>query len=351
MTPSKTAWWQRLALVAAGIAAAVLAGEVAARWLFAAPSGGMPAAERLAVPDGLREIESIFELATPGIEGLHKGAYYRTNRAGFRGPEVTEQPLPGILRIAVIGDSFVMGEGVLEEQAYAAVLSDVLRDGDPPRRLEVLNFGISGANIAHVLERLEGLVLSYAPDLIIYGLTVNDIELDGYRTTIDAQTIARQRALYGRFAQSRSHLLRLLWPRWVSFRIGLRPPPGTYLYEVLENYENNPQVWSNFTAALDRLAAIGRQRQIPVVVFIHPILAYTRAFHPFMTVYERIAAAVTERGMLAVDGFPAVAGRQTESLWVSPDNPHPNALAHRLFAETLAAALVRHPDLFEMRRP
>jgi hypothetical protein len=34
-------------------------------------------------------------------------------------------------------------------------------------------------------------------------------------------------------------------------------------------------------------------------------------------------------------------GRRAEDLWVHPHDPHPNALAHRLVAESLAPALRR----------
>jgi len=330
------------ALAVGGVAAALLIGEVAARLLWSAPVTVLPAAPR---PGGLVELNSIFQLATPGIEGIHKGVYYRTNSAGFRGPEYDLRPAPGVFRIVVVGDSFVMGEGVLEEEAYPAVLEDLLNDLAGGQRYEVLNLGLSGLNINHVVERLKTLGLSFHPDLIVYGLTSNDIEVKGYRTTISGETIQAQRDRYAAFADSRSYLLRLLWPRWVSLRTGLNPPVGTYMYEVFDNYLHNPKVWANFVSGFDRLADIQRETGIPIVVFIHPILAYLRAFHPFDEVYGVVEAAAEARGLRVIQGYPSVVGRRAEALWISPANPHPNVQAHRLFAQRLRDGLLAMPDV------
>ncbi len=330
------------ALAIGGIAAALLLGEVAARLLWSPP---VPAPRAESRPSGLVELDSIFQLATPGIEGIHKGVYYRTNSAGFRGPEYDRRQAPGVFRIVVVGDSFVMGEGVLEEEAYPAVLESLLNGLEDGQRYEVLNMGLSGINIDHVVERLETLVLPFHPDLVVYGLTSNDIEVKGYRTTISGATIQAQRDRYAAFADSRSYLLRLLWPRWVSLRTGLNPPKGTYMYEVFDNYLHNPEVWAAFVSGFDRLAEVQRETGIPIVVYIHPILAYLRAFHPFEEVYAKVEAAAEERGLRVIQGYPSVVGRQAEALWISPANPHPNPQAHRLFAQRLRDGLLAMPGV------
>ncbi len=322
----------RVALAVAGVAAGILAGEILARAWYVEPT---QARESASPPSGLKELTTLFELAAPNIEGVHKGVYHRTNRHGFRGPEVATEPANDVFRIVAVGDSFVMGEGVAEEEAYAAVLADLLNEDSRKTRYEVLNLGLSGLNIHHVVERLETLGLSLGPDLILYGLTANDLEVVGYRRTIDSETIARQQARFNRFQSSPSHLLRLLWPRWVSFRTALRPPRGTYMFEVLDNYLDNPKAWASFVSAFDRLAAIQKRAQTPVVVFVHPILAYLRAFHPFVEVYDRIEEAASRRGLQVVQGYSSVAGESAETLWIARTNPHPNARAHRRFAEYL----------------
>ncbi len=330
-----------VALVFVGLAAGVLVGEVGARLLLA--SKGAPAREAPATPSTLPVLESVFELGTPNIEGIHKGVYYRTNSAGFRGPEFDAYAAEGVFRIAAVGDSFVMGEGVLEEEAYPKVLEGLLNRRSDGGSFEVLNFGVSGANIHHVADRLENLALSFHPDLVIYGLTSNDIEVAGYKVSHTTEAIVRQRERFDRFATSPSYLLRLLWPRWVSFQTGLNPPRGTYMNEVFENYLHNPEAWRNFVRGLDRFAKIQQEHSVPVVVFIHPILAYLWRYHPFRDVYARVEAAATARGLRVIQGLPGVIGIEAEALWISPANPHPNPRAHRLFAETLYRGLNAEP--------
>ncbi len=334
----------RLGLVLAGVALALSFAEILVRQL---PDEAPVAASAPAPRSDLRVLKSIYELATPGTEGIYQGAYYRSNSAGFRGPEFAREPDPGVFRIVAVGDSFVMGEGVLLEEAYSSVLERELRAAWPKRSIEVLNLGLSGLNIHHVVERLEGLGLSFHPDLIVYGVTSNDIQVEGYRLSTSGETIIAQRERYGRFAESRSRLLRLLWPRWVSFRDGMHPPRGTYMYEVFDNYLRNPEVWANYCSGFDDLKRLQDDTGVPVVVFIHPVLAYTRAFHPFGEVYDRIEEAARSRGLTVVQAYPSVAGRQAEALWISRANPHPNAEAHRLFGELLARKLIEMPALFE----
>ncbi len=328
-------------LVLVGLVAGVLVGEVGARLLMASRRAPVP--EVPATPSTLPVLESVFELGTPGIEGIHKGAYYRANSAGFRGPEFDSHPAEGVFRIAAVGDSFVMGEGVLEEEAYPAILEGLLNRDSDGGSFEVLNFGVSGANIHHVVDRLETLALSFHPDLIIYGLTANDIEVAGYKVLHTTEAIVRQRERFARFEHSSSYLLRLLWPRWISFQTGLSPPRGTYMNEVFENYLHNPEAWKDFVHGFDRFAQIQQERSVRVVVFIHPILAYLWHFHPFRDVYARVEAAATERGLRVVQGLPAVIGIEAEALWISQANPHPNPRAHRLFAETLERGLRAEP--------
>ena len=126
----------------------------------------------------------MFDLSRPHVEGIYKGAYYRTNARGVRGPEYELPKPPGVFRIVIAGDSVTMGDGVREEDAYPHVLQDALDRRPGPPRYEVLNLGLIGLDIRQVMGRLRNIGLSYEPDLLVYGCTLNDIQGPHYRRSM-----------------------------------------------------------------------------------------------------------------------------------------------------------------------
>ena len=285
------------------------------------------------------QLETLRELTTPNVHGIHNGAFYRTNSHGFRGPEYAIPKPAGVFRIVIAGDSVTMGTGVREEQAYAHLLEEDLNARGGAPRYEVLNIGLNGLDIRQVLDRLELVGLDFDPDLVIYGCTLNDINGPAYRKSMGPNSRLEQLGRYTRFAESRSYLLRVVWPRWESLVDLVHARSGTYLYEVRDNYFDNPRAWNDFTRGLDRLAHLAAEHHVPAVVFIHASLEYLNVFHPYRAVYARIAAAAEARGLATVQSFPAVRGREETSLWVSLLDAHPNAAGHRLFARALVDGL------------
>ena len=84
-----------------------------------------------------------------------------------------DQPYPGELVIAALGDSLTAGYGIGEAHAFPAQLQKRLR-ADGYERTKVLNFGISGDTTKGGLVRL-GDVLEAEPDIVILALGANDL--------------------------------------------------------------------------------------------------------------------------------------------------------------------------------
>jgi lysophospholipase L1-like esterase len=325
-----------VALVVAGTVVGLVLAEGVARVRWEPPRAAAPAR----LPAGLHELHFDWELAEPGAHGVYNGAVYRANRFGFRGRDYTVEKPAEVVRIVIAGDSVTMGSGVAEEDAYPARVERALNERDPPRRYEVLNLGLIGIDIHQVMDRLEELGLRFAPDVVVYGCTLNDIKGPAYRKSMELWPQLLQTQDHSRFATSPSYLLRVGWPLWVSARELIAARPGSLLFEQRDNYFANPPAWDRFCAGLDRLAADVRTRDIPGVVFVHTSLEFLNLFHPYGAIYARIADAARARGLVVIESFPALRGHDAVSLWVGPGDAHPNAAAHALLARALTDGLL-----------
>lgn len=334
---------ERLGLLLLGVAVALVLGEGAARLVW--PSATQePEAREEASPD-LPELITLSDFARPNGRGrMRCGGLYRSNSAGFRGPEIPIRKAPGSFRIALAGDSLTMGSCVEERETYAMLLEKALNErGYEGRRYEVLNLGMAGSNIHHVVIRARRIGLRFGADMIVYGWTANDIEGPAYETSCSPEARAKWKAGYRRFDGSPSYLLRVLWPRWQSLRDALDPPRESYQYEVMWNYFQNPEAWADFTAELDRWAQIQAKHDLCVIIFLHTNLYYLNFLHPFRAIYHRVAEAAEERGLVTIGSFDVHRGHRAEALWARPHDPHPNATGHRLLARALLAGLKELP--------
>jgi len=334
-----------LVLVAFGLAVALVLCELVARLTWRPEPASPPVVARH--PEGLPVLRTLMQLAPRNVRGvLPNGVYYRTNGLGVRGPDYDRPAPPGVFRIVTVGDSVTMGAGVEEEDTYSAQLAVDLAVRHPGRRFEVINGGLAGLDIVQVVGRLEKIGLPYAPDLIVYGWTMNDITGPPYRAfSRPKSSYALYHAVYDRFAGSRWYLLRVLWPRWVSFRELVAPHPHSYTAELRYNYFENREAWDRFAGQLDRLAEIGRGRGICVVVFIHTSLVRLNAFHPLRSIYERVGEAAAARGLYAIQSLPVFVGHDDDALRVSYYDWHPNRAGHALLAQALADGIDALPPV------
>ena len=174
-----TDWRLGLALLLAGLAAALVLGELGLRaldqsyyWAFAKRPdpvlGWRPPPHRA---------------AWQRFEGA---ALVRTNALGFRDRDHAVAKPPGVLRIAVLGDSFTEAVQVPLAQTWWQVMERRL-NGDGchlPRRVETLDFAVSGYSTAQALLSWRAHARRFAPDLVVLAffigndLTENERALD-----------------------------------------------------------------------------------------------------------------------------------------------------------------------------
>jgi hypothetical protein len=94
------------------------------------------------------------------------------NQAGMRSAsEYSLVPIKNGPRIALLGDSFIMGREVSDGEEAAAAISRQLLEGD------ALNFGVPGYGSIQQLYTYELKARNYSPDIVVLAfLEVNDVE-------------------------------------------------------------------------------------------------------------------------------------------------------------------------------
>jgi len=128
----------------------------------------------------------------PGVEGWFEGegrAYVRISSAGLRDREHSIEKPKDVYRLAVLGDSYSEAMQVDVKDAFWSVLEDKLTRCayQPGKRIEVINFGVSGFGTAQEYLMLESAAMRYRPDLVLLqfmngnDVTDNSIALNAER--------------------------------------------------------------------------------------------------------------------------------------------------------------------------
>ena len=139
-------------LTVGGMAAAVLLFEIVLRIVgFSAPFWYRPDSH-------------VGGVLRPGVEGWFKSegrAYVRISSAGLRDREHSVEKPEGVFRLAVLGDSFAEAMQVDAKDAFWSVLEDKLTQCayQPGKRIEVINFGVSGFGTAQEYLMLESVAI------------------------------------------------------------------------------------------------------------------------------------------------------------------------------------------------
>ena len=294
------------------------------------------------------------------------------NSHGLREREIPYEKPAGVLRILMVGDSYTAGFEVAEEERFSRVVEDLLaRRGD---RVQVINAGVRGWGTDQILLFLQDEGLRYAPDLVVYVWNANDLT--------DNQTIHRPFRVYGKpwfvarpdgSVEARG----IPVPRYayredlrvgpdgepVALPVPLRSQATLWLRDVLVcrsafatwltgmairadalkdrvqkagSYDDTADVSAvpdpdsePFRATVGMLRAMQRSARDAGARFV--LAAASPDVEPV-----RAAAAVPELDDL--DRFRARV-HPGDVLFV-PNDPHMNALGHRLYGEALADALV-----------
>ncbi|GAB4148872.1 MAG: hypothetical protein Tsb009_22940 [Planctomycetaceae bacterium] len=112
---------------------------------------------------------------SPRPSSSSHGGMYRYNSLGIRSAprEYSKQPKPGVLRIALFGDSFTHGDDVFFEKTWGNMLEKKLNEQGV--RAEVINFGVSAYGMDQAFLRWKRIGRQFAPHIVLFGFQAENV--------------------------------------------------------------------------------------------------------------------------------------------------------------------------------
>jgi len=247
-----------------------------------------------------------------------------TNRWGMRDQDYEQQAPPGTQRIAILGASLEMGWGVEDGETYEAVLENMLNDSaDRPASeardpaYQVLNFAVAGYRPFQQMASLDH-ALEFEPDIVIF--VAHGLELT--RATNYLAEVVRED-------------IEVPYPdlRGIIESSGITPDTTeTMATRLLTPYRNDI-----LSFAYSNIVQQCRERGIvPVLLMFEQDWSGEigeREIPPTLELAEQAGFEV----LVLENVYDGYQGAEVKlARW----DKHPNALGHRLIAESLFAALV-----------
>lgn len=325
-------WAARLLLVAFSLAAVLACAEL---WLrsFDRPWG------MALVP---HRTSPRLAALPPSATGVIAGVPVRTNAAGYRGPERDRAKPPGVFRIALLGDSMTFGWGVREEETFAARLEALLAGAHPETRWEVDNFAMIGSNTAQQAEAFAIDVAPAAPDLVLLGFFMNDVDPPvlaasasgasaGAATATEPAAPRARRLTAGplrtvQFLKSRGAAL--------ARRFGIAAS-GSAVERYAALFASRSDGWLACEEGLRALAESTRSRDARLGVLILPFMVSLDDSYPLRDAHDQVTAFCAREKIACLDLLPSFRGRSAATLSVTPLDNHMNGDGHAIAAQAI----------------
>ena len=268
-------------------------------------------------------------------------AWVQVNRDGLRDEEHPRPKPPGEVRIAFLGDSCTESVQVPLGQTFWELLEKRLAASCPAvagRKVEALDFGVSGYGTAQELLTLQHDVWKYSPDLVLLAFySGNDVrnnyqplELDEARPYFVLRpdgTLARDDS----FRSTTGYRLR-------------RTAPARLLYSLF-NHVRLLQLGKQAKSALDGRIGAWKAHGVQAAAAVHELGLDNAVYSPPQQEEWRAAWAVTEAMLRAArDEAAAHHTRFGVVSLTTPMQVHPDPAVRREFMRKLKIAGLFYPD-------
>ncbi len=259
----------------------------------------------------------------PNRKAFLMGVWLQTNSQGLRDREYSFEKPAGVLRVLMLGDSLTEGWGVPEQDTFVRRVERLYSDHGV--KAEVINTGVGNWNTIQEVEFFMTDAYRYNPDIIVLNYAINDAEPVPH----DRPPSFLMRHCYSCvFLLGRFDVLRRMIfadEDWKDYYLGLFG-------------DGTAKGWRDSKAAIKKLVDYCRQHGIKLLIASHPELHDVQHYQ-LQRITDFVRDAAAEYDVPFVDLLPYVRDIKSSELWVTPPDPHPNALADKYLAQGLYEAL------------
>jgi len=275
----------------------------------------------------LRERDDFLARDMKAFFGIfERGMSFRTNRWGMRDRDYALDKPAGTRRIAVLGQSYVAGDGVTDGETFDELVENQLAGEGALPRTEILNFGIGSYSMLQQLLLLEDRVWKFSPDIVM--VVAN--HRDAARAAAHA-VLQLNRGVEAPFPEVREALARA------------QVTPGLSETEAFARMRPHQEALLDWTHS--EIVRLARARgALPVWVYLS-----TPERGPTTKEIDRLAGAARAAGFHVLNWADVYDGVDPATLRSSAWDFHPNAAGHRMIARRLYRDLTADPALAPAR--
>lgn len=277
------------------------------------------------------------------VIGVTWGHEVTANSLGFREREFERPKPPGTYRVLVLGDSLTWGVGLEASQRYTNRLEALLRERNPQRSVEVLNFGLAGGPTVQEARILAHVAPEVEPDLVVVGFCQNDPKIGSSVESPESRAWRPLLDLAGSPAElglTRSGAFLSAQTRRLLVGVGVIPE---WLEALGRSYRGNE--WRAFEVALETIARLCERRGLPAPIFAALLQARTidqlrepDETHETILGWFAQATEAAQRAGFRTVGYRAALIEAFEpgtSLQVNRWDGHPSAACNEVYARGL----------------
>ncbi len=256
----------------------------------------------------------------PNTSIIFRGARYSINRWGMRDKDYELTPPPSTYRVAVLGASQVVGQGVADNESFEALLEERFnreRGEHHSLNYELLNFAYGGYSPIQQVLVLENKALRFAPNALLY-----------FGGSVDPEwSVNFLGAKFADEIEPPYEFLRTLMRR-AQVELG---GPKVAIQQRLTPFSREIVAW-----AYAHIVSVCREQNILPIYIQIPNEPGVEESSEDLRALRRIAA---EAGFLVVDATGTFDGMDPKALQVAEWDRHPNRRGHQLLAEAIYEAL------------